>query len=89
MYEDDNIFWIVYPLEGTEEPVQPLGAEEEVTLMRFGSTGDTINYLFCPHYYCLYDEIIKNIENDLGISSSMFSPCTNIALSKEINAIKT
>ena len=40
-------------------------------------------------HFCLYDEIIKNIENDLGISSSMFSPCTNIALSKEINAIKT
>ena len=40
-------------------------------------------------HFCLYDEIIKNIENDLGISSSMFSPCTNIALIKEINAIKT
>ena len=58
VYEDDNIFWIVYPLEGTEEPVEPVGSEETVTLMRYGSTGDTINYLFCPHYYCLYDEIM-------------------------------
>jgi hypothetical protein len=58
VYEDDNIFWIVYPLEGTEEPVEPLGSEETVTLMRYGSTGDTIHYLFCPHYYCLYDEIM-------------------------------
>lgn len=40
-------------------------------------------------HFCLYDEIIKNIENDLGVSSSMFSPCTSIALAKEINAIKT
>lgn len=41
------------------------------------------------NHFCLYDEIIKNIENDLGISSSMFSPCTNIALAKDINGIKT
>ena len=39
--------------------------------------------------FSLYDEIIKNIENDLGISISMFSPCTTITLSKEINSIKT
>ena len=37
----------------------------------------------------LYNEIIKNIESDLGISISMFSPCTVITLSKEINSIKT
>jgi hypothetical protein len=58
VYEDDNIFWIIYPLEGTEEPVEPLGTEETITLMRYGSTGDSIYYLFCPHYYCLYDEIM-------------------------------
>jgi hypothetical protein len=58
IYEDDNIFWIVYPLEGTEEPNQPLGTEETVTIMRYGSTGDSIYYLFCPHYFCLYDEIM-------------------------------
>lgn len=58
VYEDDNIFWIVYPLEGAEEPVEPVGSEETVTLMRYGSTGDMIHYLFCPHYYCLYDEIM-------------------------------
>jgi hypothetical protein len=58
VYEDDNIFWVVYPLEGTEEPVEPLGSEETVTVMRYGSTGDNIHYLFCPHYYCLYDEIM-------------------------------
>lgn len=40
-------------------------------------------------HFCLYDEIIKNIENDLGISSSMISPCSIISLSKEINSIKT
>jgi hypothetical protein len=39
--------------------------------------------------FSLIDELIKNFENDLGVSSSMFSPCTNIALHKEINAIKS
>lgn len=58
IYEDDPIFWIVYPLEGTEEPIQPLGTEETVTLMRYGSDAESINYYFCPHYYCLSDEIM-------------------------------
>lgn len=38
---------------------------------------------------CLIDEIYKNIENDLGFSRQMFSTCTNIALNKQINALKT
>jgi hypothetical protein len=41
------------------------------------------------NHFCLFDELIKNFENDLGVSSSMFSPCTNIALNKEINGIKS
>lgn len=39
--------------------------------------------------FYLFDEIIKNIENDLGVSSAMFSPCTNISLNKEIQSIKS
>lgn len=39
--------------------------------------------------FCLFDSIIKNIENDLGLNISMFSPCTNITLAKEINSINT
>jgi hypothetical protein len=58
IYEDDPIFWIVYPLEGTEEPIQPLGTEETMTVMKYGSDGDAINYYFCPQYYCLSDEIM-------------------------------
>jgi hypothetical protein len=58
IYENDPIFWLVYPLEGAEEPVQPLGAEETVTVMKYGSDGDAINYYFCPQYYCLSDEIM-------------------------------
>jgi hypothetical protein len=58
IYEDDPIFWIVYPLEGTDEPVQPLGTEETMTIMKYGSDGDAINYYFCPQYYCLSDEIM-------------------------------
>ena len=58
IYEDDPIFWIIYPLEGTDEPIQPLGTEETVTIMKYGSDGEAINYYFCPQYYCLSDEIM-------------------------------
>lgn len=58
IYEDDPIFWLVYPLEGKDEPIQPLGTEETVTIMRYGSDSDNINYYFCPEYYCLSDEIM-------------------------------
>jgi hypothetical protein len=58
IYQDDQIFWIIYPLEGDEEPIQPLGTEETITLMRYGSDPEAINYYFCPQYYCLSDEIM-------------------------------
>jgi hypothetical protein len=58
IYQDDPIFWIIYPLEGDEEPIQPLGTEETITLMRYGSDPEAINYYFCPQYYCLSDEIM-------------------------------
>jgi hypothetical protein len=58
VYENDRIFWIVYPLEGENEPVPPLGSEETIYVLRYGSDGDNINYYFCPEYYCLSDEIM-------------------------------
>ena len=58
IYENDQIHWIVYPLEGTDEPIQPLGTEETITVMRYGSDQESINYYFCPQYYCLSDEIM-------------------------------
>lgn len=58
IYEDDPIFWIIYPLEGDEEPIQPLGVEETITLMRYGADPESINYYFCPQYFCLSDEIM-------------------------------
>lgn len=58
IYQDDPIFWIIYPLEGEEEPIQPLGTEETITLMKYGSDPEAINYYFCPQYYCLSDEIM-------------------------------
>jgi hypothetical protein len=39
--------------------------------------------------FCLTEVIFENIETDLGISRIMFSPCTNIALNKQLNAINT
>ena len=58
IYEEDPIFWITYPLEGTDEPIQPLGTEETVSVMKYGSDQESINYYFCPQYYCLSDEIM-------------------------------
>lgn len=58
IYEDDNIFWIVYPLEGASDPVQPIGSEETITIMRYGSDANNINYYFCPKFFCLSDEIM-------------------------------
>jgi hypothetical protein len=58
IYEDDPIFWVIYPLEGDEEPIQPLGTEEKIILMRYGADPENVNYYFCPHYFCLSDEIM-------------------------------
>jgi len=54
----DEIFFLEYPLEGEDEPTQPLGKEEYITVMKYGSDQDSINYYFCPQYYCLSDEIL-------------------------------
>lgn len=58
IYENDSIFWVVYPLEGTSDPIPPVETEETVTIMRYGSDSDNIHYYFCPQYYCLSDEIM-------------------------------
>jgi hypothetical protein len=58
IYSEDPIFWIVYPLEGDDNPIQPLGIEETVTVMRYGADPENINYYFCPQYFCLSDEIM-------------------------------
>ena len=57
-YENDPIHWIVYPLEGTEDPPSSRKDYETVTIMRYGSDADHIHYMFCPKYYCIYDEIM-------------------------------
>lgn len=59
IYEDDPIFWIVYPIKGKEEePTQPLDKEETIRIMRYGSSGESLHYYFCPEYYCLSCEIM-------------------------------
>ena len=60
IYEkDDDLVWIIYPLEdGSPAPTESPRKEETVTMMRYGSSGDTIHYYFCPHYFCLNDEIM-------------------------------
>ena len=39
--------------------------------------------------FFLTETIIQNIENDLNMSRNLFTPCSNIALNKQLNAIKT
>jgi hypothetical protein len=59
IYRDDNIHWIVYPLDSESDPIPPLHTEETVTVMRYGlQPPSTIHYYFCPHYFCLSDEIM-------------------------------
>ena len=58
IYEGDYIFWIEYPLTANEDPDQPLGTEETFTIMRYGSSANNINYMFCPEFFCLSDELM-------------------------------
>ena len=58
IYENDPLFWVVFPLNESEDPVAPIGTEETITIMRFGSDPDRIHYYFCPEYFCLNDEIM-------------------------------
>lgn len=58
IYESEPIFWIEYPLEGTENPVEPKGMIDTITVMRYGSDVHSIHYYFCPEYFCLSDELM-------------------------------
>ena len=64
IYEDDPIVWIEYPLTGSSDSQESASkTEETITVMRFGSSTDSIRYYFCPRYFCLVDEImIRPIE---------------------------
>ena len=57
-YKDDNIFWLIYPLDKTEDPPLPGKNDETFTIMRYGSDEDHINYLFCPEFFCIHDDIM-------------------------------
>ena len=58
IYEKEPIFWLEYPLLGTDTPVEPKGMMDTITVMRFGSHPNTIHYYFCPEYFCLLDELM-------------------------------
>lgn len=65
--------------------INPNAALDALSLSKISFSNQTVS----GGEFCLFDTIIQNIETDLGISSSMFSPCTNIALYKDINSIKS
>jgi hypothetical protein len=54
---DDNVFFITYPIKDTKVEAPPMGAEV-YTLLEFGSDPSNKNYYFCPQYFCLADEIM-------------------------------
>lgn len=39
--------------------------------------------------FCLLDEIFENIEDDLNVCRTAFTPCTNIALNRQLMGLKT
>lgn len=57
-YTDPDLFWIVYPLTKGEKDPAPLDEDEVITVLRYGSNKNNINYIFCPEYYCLSCEIM-------------------------------
>jgi len=65
--------------------INPNAASVELSLSKISFSNLTISGI----HFCLFDTILQNIETDLGVTSSMFSPCTNIALHKDINSIKS
>ena len=78
IYAEDNVFWIEYPLEGTEDPHPPENTEV-ITVMRYGSTVNNIRYYFCPKYFCIYDEIMvleKDFEGTQGRDGKSKPPDT-------------
>jgi len=58
IYRDDPIFWVEYPLHEKEDPREPMGAEETILVMRYGSDVPHLRYYFCPEYFCLSDQIM-------------------------------
>ena len=58
IYKNDPVFWIEYPLMGKADPVEPMGTDEVITVMRYGSDANHIHYYFCPQYFCLVDELM-------------------------------
>jgi hypothetical protein len=62
-YADDDIVFILYPLEKGEVSVPPAGTEF-YTVLRYGSSLQNQNYYLCSKYFCVRDEILIR-EKDL------------------------
>ena len=59
IYEDDTqINWIIYPRTEDTEVEEVENKEITITIMRYGSDANNVNYYFCPEYYCLSDELM-------------------------------
>lgn len=66
VYEEDNIFFIEYPVTDDNQIIEPIDTEETVIVMKFGSSGKSINYMFCPEFFCLSDEIMVRRQDFLS-----------------------
>jgi hypothetical protein len=62
-YADDDVVFILYPLEKGEASIPPAGTEF-YTVLRYGSSLQNQNYYLCSKYFCVRDEILIR-EKDL------------------------
>ena len=58
-YEDDNVFFQIYPLQ-PGEPETPKGTAEVdyYTVLKYGSSPQRMNYYLCCRYFCTRDEML-------------------------------
>ena len=61
---EGKLFFNEMPIKGDEDPIVPKGALE-VSIVKYGSSPDKINWYFCPEYFCLRDKIML-LEKDFA-----------------------
>ena len=87
-YTDPDLFWIVYPLTKADKDPAPLDDDEVITVLRYGSNRNNINYIFCPEYYCLSCEIMvrKKDFEDIKERKRVTDPSEKVAERKPKNS---
>jgi hypothetical protein len=59
IYENDtDMAFIVYPIKNPADAEPPIGIDEVITVLKFGSDPSNPNYYICPPLFCLRDNIV-------------------------------